>query len=96
MALSYAEGRGMMAVDERARKRLHDALERALGSEEAATMMSLVPPVGWADVATKRDLDHLETRIKADMERLARRLVMWTSSMVMVAVGLSFGAARLL
>ena len=96
MALSYAEGRGKMVVDDRARKRLHDALERALGFEEAATMMSLVPPVGWADVATKRDLDHLETSIKADMERLARRLVMWTSSMVMVAVGLSFGAARLL
>ena len=64
-----------MAVDEQRRKRLHDALERAHGAEEAATMMELVPPVGWADVATKRDLDQLEARLDARFEaRLLREM----------------------
>lgn len=27
--------------------------------------MELLPPVGWADVATKQDLAHLETRMDA-------------------------------
>lgn len=29
------------------------------------TILEMLPPVGWADVATKRDLDHLEARIDA-------------------------------
>ena len=38
-----------------------------MGSDSAETLMSLLPPVGWADVATKHDLAALE-------ERLALRL----------------------
>ncbi len=30
--------------------------------------MELLPPVGWADVATKRDLDQLEERLIAKFE----------------------------
>jgi hypothetical protein len=30
---------------------------------DAATLIEHLPPVGWADVATKRDLDALELRI---------------------------------
>lgn len=45
-----------MAVDERARHELHRKLEQVLGADEAATLMSHLPPVGWADVATKHDV----------------------------------------
>jgi hypothetical protein len=40
-------------------------------SEEAAdTLMELLPPVGWADVATKTDLQHLRDELKSDMLNL--------------------------
>ena len=40
-------------------------------SEEAAdTLMELLPPVGWADVATKTDLQHLRDELKSDIQNL--------------------------
>ena len=46
-----------MTVTEEARYHLHQQLDDAVGEQGANTMMELLPPVGWADVATKRDLD---------------------------------------
>jgi hypothetical protein len=45
-----------MAVDERSRHELHRRLEETLGAEPAATLMAHLPPVGWAEVATKQDI----------------------------------------
>jgi hypothetical protein len=44
-----------MAIDEASRHRLFQRLEEVLGTDEAATLMEHLPPVGWADVATKRE-----------------------------------------
>jgi hypothetical protein len=43
-------------IDERARHELYRAVEELLGTRIADTLMALLPPVGWADVATKGDL----------------------------------------
>jgi hypothetical protein len=44
-------------------------------SEEAAdTLMELLPPVGWADVATKTDLQHLRDELKGDIRNLRDEL----------------------
>ncbi|MGI8427397.1 MAG: hypothetical protein ACR2FO_08655 [Actinomycetota bacterium] len=59
-----------MAVDERSRHALHTKLQKVLGEEEAVTMMELVPPVGWGEVATKRDLDELRVATKRDLDEL--------------------------
>jgi hypothetical protein len=58
-----------MAIDERSRHQLHARLEEVLGPQEAAVLMEHLPPVGWADVATKRDLDHLGVLMKRDLEQ---------------------------
>ena len=50
-------------IDERARHELYRAVEELLGTSTADTLMTLLPPVGWADVATKDDLRQLEARL---------------------------------
>jgi hypothetical protein len=63
-----------MAVDEAARHQLYATLEATLGPESTSTLMSLLPPVGWADVATKQDLASLENALRADMADLRTEL----------------------
>jgi hypothetical protein len=59
-----------MAIDERARHQLFLRLEEHLGPEAATTLMEHLPPTGWADVATKRDLDQLRAATKSDIDQL--------------------------
>ena len=56
-----------MAISEEARQELFQRLEQALGRGPATTLMEYLPPVGWSDVATKRDLEALEHRIRVDV-----------------------------
>ena len=37
-----------------------------LGAEEAATLIAYLPPSGWQDVATKRDLDAAVTTLRGE------------------------------
>jgi hypothetical protein len=74
-----------VTVTERQRHELIKRFEETLGAEHAETMMELLPPVGWADVATKHDLGALEQRLDdkfarfgAELEtRLTRSIVTW-------------------
>lgn len=45
-----------------------------LNEEAADTLMELLPPVGWADVATKSDLQHLRDELKGDIQHLRDEL----------------------
>ena len=60
-----------MTIDERSRHQLFTRLQEILGSDEATTLMEHLPPLGWADVATKRDLEHLGAVTKRDIDQLA-------------------------
>ncbi|MCZ7528928.1 MAG: hypothetical protein M5U31_00425 [Acidimicrobiia bacterium] len=63
-----------MAIDEHTRHHLHELARETWDDEAADTLMEMLPPVGWADVATKRDLDALEERIGARFEIVDLRL----------------------
>ena len=52
-----------MAPDERSRVEASQALTEQLGGAAAAALMECIPPFGWHEIATKRDLDELERRI---------------------------------
>jgi hypothetical protein len=89
-----------MAVDEGSRHRLFRKLDQVLGTEEASTLMTLLPPAGfnWSQLVTKDDLrssiDSLRHELHADMERLARRVIMWTSTLMVALAALAFAAGR--
>lgn len=89
-----------MTIDERRRYQLHQSLETHLGPEPAATLMAYLPPVGWADVATKRDLDNLGHQLRAEIadvrteiHKVARTMTLTmvsaTAAIVAVAVTLT-------
>lgn len=59
-----------MVVDERSRHELYRRLEEVLGPEAATTLIEHLPPVGWADVATKHDLAGLEQRVDLRFARV--------------------------
>jgi hypothetical protein len=95
-----------MAVDERRRHTLHSAAQRQLGEEEGDTLMELLPPVGWADVATKQDiaaskqeLGALENRLLAAMHAEFRRQTMHLMTILVPSllgtIVAAFTAARL-
>ena len=63
-----------MAITEKSRHELYRRLEEILGPEEATTLMEHLPPVGWADVATKEDLHQLESRLDTRIDALGTRL----------------------
>jgi len=76
-------------VDERSRLQLADAAKRAFGDDAGITLMELLPPVGWADVATKqdivlvrKDLELLESRLEARIERSARQTIVTMASLM--------------
>jgi hypothetical protein len=77
-----------MSVDERRRLELADAAKRAFGDDAGVTLMELLPPVGWADVATKQDLELLTARMDARFARQFRQIL---QTLLPVLVG-GFGA----
>ncbi len=63
-----------MVVDERSRHQLYRRLEEVLGPDAATTLIEHLPPVGWADVATRHDLAGLEQRIELRFTHVEERL----------------------
>ncbi|MDZ7674549.1 MAG: hypothetical protein U5K30_05725 [Acidimicrobiales bacterium] len=99
-----------MSVTEFQRHQVLKWLEEWMGPERAAIMMDLLPPTGWGDVATKRDLDvveeRLDSRIEASEARVVGEIHRVFSEMLMklffgmvvsnaTLVGLVFAAVRL-
>src|SRR5258708_27398108 len=62
-----------MVLDERSRHQLYLRLEEVLGPDAATTLMEHLTPIGWADVAVKRDLDALERRLDLRFDAIDQR-----------------------
>jgi hypothetical protein len=85
-----------MALDERARHELFLRLEEVLGPESAETLMEMMPPVGWADVATKHDLDALEERMNLRFELVDQRFELLEHKLLAALRGELLGQANLI
>lgn len=89
-----------MTISEQQRLHPFKTLEQRLGDDDAATMMELLPPVGWADVARKDDLDALADRlraeVKADLLELEVRLQRSILTTVLTGMGIQTAILGLL
>ena len=70
-----------MSITEASRFQIRTAIGQILSEEAADTLMELLPPVGWADVATKTDLHYLNgdiqnlrNELKSDIDSLRNEL----------------------
>jgi hypothetical protein len=61
---------------EAARHRLYEKVKKQWGQDNADELMSYLPPVGWADVATKQDLAILDAKIDSKIGRLDAKIDM--------------------
>ena len=84
-----------MAITERNRHQLYQRLEEVLGREEAAVLMEHLPPVGWADVATKRDLDHLADKLVGHWRLELNRALIAIFTANIALAGVVLAAAKL-
>lgn len=84
-----------MAITEENRHRMYQRLEEVLGPEQAATLMEHLPPVGWADVATKRDLEMQDLRFEAMLHRELRAQTFRLTAAFTALAGLFVGAVKL-
>ncbi|MGB3411816.1 MAG: hypothetical protein WBA45_11515 [Microthrixaceae bacterium] len=71
---SVVQGSTVNVDPEVERHHLYLKLEGVLVAEEVTVLMEHLPPVGWAEVATKQDLQHVESVLSADMATLEANL----------------------
>ena len=64
-----------MASNEDDRYRLHQHLEEVLGRDDANTLMEHLPPTGWANFATKDDVEHLRVSTTHHLDQLRAQMV---------------------
>jgi hypothetical protein len=57
--------------------------------------MDYLPPVGWADVARKQDVDALRVDLHAEIANLKSSLLMWMILTMLASVALGVTLARL-
>jgi hypothetical protein len=78
-----------MAPDDESRHDLFVLLERDTSRETAAGLMRHVPPDGWPEFATKADLAVVAERMRADIREQATRMIRWSVSTGLAAVGVA-------
>ena len=82
-----------MAVDEARRHALHDNARRSFGVDSGDALMELLPPVGWADIATKQDLHMLRVEVQNIVLASEHRILFWMFTTVLAGIGISVGVA---
>ncbi len=83
-----------MAVTERRRHELFKWFEEQMGEERASTMIELMPPTGFAELATKQDLAELEARLVGSLTSSFITWLLASQATVVAATAAMFIAFR--
>ena len=92
-----------MSVSEPERHDLYEGFVGIIGRERAEVLMALLPPTGWGDVATRRDLEAHQratesalAAMKSDINaQIWRTAVVVNLPTLLAAIGIGFAATRL-
>ena len=82
-----------MAIDEARRHALHERARRSFGVDSGDALMELLPPVGWADVATKQDLATLEIKVQSMILASEHRILFWMFTTVLAGLAIAVAVA---
>ena len=83
-----------MKIDERTRHEMYLGLEERLGPELADLVMAHLPPMGWADIATQREMTAGFDDVARRFDEL-RSLVLWLFSAQTALVGVALAVVKL-
>jgi hypothetical protein len=81
-------------IDERTRHEMYLGLEERLGPELADMVMAHLPPMGWADIATQREMTARFEDVDRRLGEL-RSLMLWLFSAQTAIVGVALAVAKL-
>ena len=63
-----------MSITEADRHEIYELIKQASSDRVANNVMTLFPPVGWADVATKTDVRALQTELRGEIGSIDSRI----------------------
>ena len=63
-----------MSITQSRRYEMHEVLREKLGVGAADTLVEHLPPEGWGDVATKKDLSQVRTELQIEIALLRSEL----------------------
>ena len=63
-----------MSITEAQRYQVYESMKASHGDDVALSLMAMLPPVGWADVATKHQLSALESHLTAELASTRREI----------------------
>lgn len=82
-------------VPERARHKLRNRLTKAIGEEDAGTLMEMLPPFPWTEIATKADLSQLEANLTAEIKLQFAKMLRANFLLMVALVALVLAAVKL-
>ena len=77
------------------RRVLYEDLETNLGSRSAAILMAHLPPVGWAELATRADLDVQMAQFRVEMAELRAEIHSLLPKLIAANIASMIGVAGL-
>lgn len=63
----------MTTVSDSSRASLFSSMSSLIGTEDAETLMTMIPPIPWRDFATKQDIENLKVTFDARFEQVDAR-----------------------